>query len=683
MRRCHQTSTRLRSPRRPCATWISPVREAQRILFLFAVVGVSLPAAGALAAPGQADLSFGTNGVAITNEVQLLGYPANGARVQVARGTDGKFVVAAQILMDSFTSALGCGVLRYNSDGTLDTSFGFGGGVLLTADPCSSSCPLAIVRQAETVPNVGLFIRDAVPCVPTIGSPSLLCGGVVVQNDGGIIVSGGARSFCTPSTFAAFFGGFARLTANGSVDTSFGNGGIVFLSVPSSLGQMILQPDGKLMSIGVRHFGHSSEDILIARLEPAGALDTTFGGGAGWVAVNVFDRDNGGDLALQPDGKIVAVGARELDGTLNDWVALRFDSNGALDSTFGSSGVVVTDMSLGESSMESAFAAAVQSDGKILSGGVGREGAQMVRYLPGGALDASFGTSGKLTLPTGGTVTDLDLQWNGKIVVAGRGSLVGRLLEDGSMDPDFGTDGRATPGPPGAVNSALIEPSGRIVVAFQGSGGVGLAAYEGDPPPTPTPTVTPTSLPPTPTLTPTLLGPASGCPPGPLSSCDTPRRSRLTIVNGEDDTQDSFALTLWRSRPRRNASAFGNPPSHTTTFVCLYSQGQLVTALAIPPGARWQPVGQRGFAYEDPSGSVQGIREATLERRTGWLAAHETSIRLQAFGARLPDVALPLAQPLDVVVQVHNDATPICWGETFTGTNVETNASRVFRARKP
>lgn len=210
----------------------------------------------------------------------------------------------------------------------------------------------------------------------------------------------------------------------------------------------------------------------------------------------------------------------------------------------------------------------------------------------------------------------------------------------------------------------------------------GTATPSGTRTPTGTPTRTPVpvlSSTPTPSgsPTPTLVGPVVACPPVAQPGCDVPRRSKLVVSNGLVDDQNSVEMVLWRGRPRRGPSAFGNPLGTTSTLVCVYDNRGLVLELVVPPGAHWSELGQRGFTYADPSGSAAGVRNMTLQRRAGWIVEHETTIDLKASGARVPNVPLPLHGL--VTVQVRNDTTAVCFGDTFMGSDVRTNASLLFR----
>lgn len=194
--------------------------------------------------------------------------------------------------------------------------------------------------------------------------------------------------------------------APGDLDPTFGLGGIAVVDFGGhDHGQdLALQPDGKVVvggyaSVpGVSSFG-------LARLNPDGSLDTSFGNG-GQVFTTLFGRSASlEDLALQPDGKIVVGGYVDL-GTPTEynsdfWLA-RFNRNGTLDTSFGTGGFVTTDLFSG--SAESLSAITVQPDGRILAaGGVRRTGEDthfvVVRYLPDGRLDPAFGVGGKTVTP--------------------------------------------------------------------------------------------------------------------------------------------------------------------------------------------------------------------------------------------------------------------------------------------
>jgi uncharacterized delta-60 repeat protein len=214
-----------------------------------------------------------------------------------------------------------------------------------------------------------------------------------------------------------------------------------------------------------------------------GVLDPGFAG-KGWVRTyELGDRGNtfalgAEDVAIQPDGKIVATG--EFDTQYGfAFGAYRYTAAGGLDRSFGGGGRVVTEIG----GISIAHAVALQRDGKIiLSGevecsfGVGTCGG-LARYLPNGALDPSFGNGGTIrTGFVGGRFRGLAIQPNGKIVAAGAtlgksGANFGiaRFLPDGRLDRTFSRDGRAFVsfgrGRFDAAHALALQRDGRIVVA--------------------------------------------------------------------------------------------------------------------------------------------------------------------------------------------------------------------------
>jgi uncharacterized delta-60 repeat protein len=244
------------------------------------------------------------------------------------------------------------------------------------------------------------------------------------------------------------------------------------------------------------------------RLTPsAGALDPTFGVG-GKVTTDfagIFDVA----MALQADGKIVVVGDSVVGG-FGDFALARYNADGTLDDSFGTSGKVTTDFGGDE---DRAFDVAIQANGRIVVVGHSVAGDAvdfaLARYNADGSLDDggpndstpadTFGTSGKVTTDFGGTIdlaTSVVLQADGKIVVAGStfggGSedfALARYNADGTLDDGFGTSGKVTTdfGGSDRATSVALQTDGKIVVAGStfggGFGGLALARYLGDPTP--------------------------------------------------------------------------------------------------------------------------------------------------------------------------------------------------------
>ncbi|TXH48387.1 MAG: hypothetical protein E6Q97_24920, partial [Desulfurellales bacterium] len=220
-------------------------------------------------------------------------------------------------------------------------------------------------------------------------------------------------------------------------------------------------------------------DFIIARYTAAGALDTSFGTG-GIVTTDILGDDNViTALALQSDGKIVVTGYA-YDGAKLVFATARYNSDGTLDSGFGSGGIVTTAFFTSDAQ---ANAIAIQSDGKIVVAGFGRNtnnDFSVVRYTSAGALDTGFGTGGKkqVSVGTNDGATGIAIQSDGKIVVTGYAQVSTpdydwcaiRLTSAGALDTGFGSSGIAI------IDTGTGNENGDgIAVALQSDGSVILA----------------------------------------------------------------------------------------------------------------------------------------------------------------------------------------------------------------
>jgi uncharacterized delta-60 repeat protein len=338
-------------------------------------------------ADGSLDTTFGTDGIV---SAALIATRAADVAIQA----DGKIVVTYA----DYT------VTRYNSDASLDTSFGDGGTAATVLDYGASS--------------------------------------VLIQADGKIVVSG--------SDFA-----LARYDSNGNLDPSFGVGGKVNTGFGGQGSGLVGQPDGKLIVAGdIFAGGHTS--FAVARYNTDGSLDASFGTG-GEVSTSFGSTNNGANsVTLQADGKIVAAGASDNSENL---ALVRYNVDGSLDASFGSGGMVTTSVPNGSGS--AAESVKIQPDGKILVAGYSfvlgsNTDFVLVRYNSDGSLDSSFGTGGKVETELGSiadAANSLVLLPDGKILVVGTtgdrpvGSAgdqpgldfaLARYNSDGSLDTSFG-----------------------------------------------------------------------------------------------------------------------------------------------------------------------------------------------------------------------------------------------------
>ena len=232
---------------------------------------------------------------------------------------------------------------------------------------------------------------------------------LTIQSDGKIVMVGDYRLIY--SNHVDFF--IVRFTSNGIPDETFVTSGINIIDwsdFPASRynwGKAVaIQPDNKIVMSGdMLKDDDGKKYISLARLNPDGSLDkSTFGAnGKGTVTALLPNFTNSsGALALQLDGKIVVAGTIvDINDIPQNLAVARFNNDGSLDTTFGGTGIVVTDFGANKSADD----LVIQSGGKItLAGTTSSGGASdflLVRYNSDGSLDSSFGANGKVTTEFG------------------------------------------------------------------------------------------------------------------------------------------------------------------------------------------------------------------------------------------------------------------------------------------
>jgi uncharacterized delta-60 repeat protein len=241
-----------------------------------------------------------------------------------------------------------------------------------------------------------------------------------------------------------WFGTTLARAASGELDASFGKGGKVTVSFPiGSYGNAVaIQPDGKILAVGAAAGSSETGEFAVARYTSDGSLDSTFGeDGMITTAIAGGEGDEARSLAIQPNGKIVVTGT----DSEQRFAVVRYLSDGALDPSFGGNGIVRTNLSPG---MDIAYDVALQSNGRIVVAGVENGPSKpyfaVVRYRSNGTLDATFAEAGKAFLAKNGTARALAIQSDGKIVITGyrpSGLTLARLLPDGSLDQSFSGNG--------------------------------------------------------------------------------------------------------------------------------------------------------------------------------------------------------------------------------------------------
>ena len=268
--------------------------------------------------------------------------------------------------------------------------------------------------------------------------------------------------------------------APGDLDPTFGNGGKRTDWAGYASG-VAIQPDGKIVVVGDACCS-PPVDFRVARYNPDGCPDTTFGGGTGRVTTDFNGyHDVSENVVLQPDGKIIVAGwaVSQSSGSFAvvSLAVVRYNPDGSLDTTFGGgSGKVLTPLDyfgLGHTDV------AIQPDGKILVVLFqfdlnDNDYGLLIRYNADGSPDTSFGMGGSDWLPTGSVYSQLPIgsvtvqPGNGKIVVnegyRDHSPGIARYNSDGSLDTGFGSGGRVAL-PNFELSSLAIDSAGKIVAA--------------------------------------------------------------------------------------------------------------------------------------------------------------------------------------------------------------------------
>lgn len=343
---------------------------------------------------GMIDTSFGINGV-VTTDIPALGAGnRDNWATDIAIQSDGKFIVGGGVWTGA-ASYESITLTRYNADGSLDTTFGGTGYVVLDFG----------FQDSETLNDVK------------------------IQADGKIVVTGTAFVPGSGSTSSQFRFALARYNANGTLDTTFSGDGLVTTSMStadSSASELAIQGDGKIVVTGVAWQGTTRKnDIAVARYLSNGNLDTSFDGD-GKAYVNFANKyDQGAAIALQADGKALIAGSVDSDslGGSAKFGVVRLTTAGKLDTTFDGDGKVITSF-LG---YDFANDLVVQGDGKIVVVGGTRRADNtyapvVARYNANGSLDTTFSGDGKVqTDASNSGHAGVVLDGNGKITTTNLG----------------------------------------------------------------------------------------------------------------------------------------------------------------------------------------------------------------------------------------------------------------------
>ncbi len=411
-------------------------------VLLVCLLGVVSPAQGA---PGELDTGFSGDGMVLT-DVGLFGSVAD-----LTTQADGRVVGVGSAVNDLV-------VARYTAAGGPDPSFGGDGLVSL---------------------NFGESTRGRA---------------VRVQPDGRIVVAGYQTTF--PSTTVMV----VRFMPDGSLDDTFGTGGLVTVDVGGAASEahdLELLADGRILAAGYVTTGDGA-DLVLVQLNGDGTPDATFGGGDGIAVADLAGgEDWGNTLARQSDGRIIVGGTAFMDGQGYGAFVARFGTDGAPDTTFGTGGHTFTPADYGHTLGK---IAGVGDDDSIILVGTGFSDAavpkfSVIKFQANGNLATGFGDGGIVTtVPGPGWTYGMDgvVDDQGRILVVGtnndngRRAIIIRYLPAGGIDPSYGTDGQVAI-EAGQANAAALSSDGSLLVggAFieDNRDKLLLAQLKGDDPP--------------------------------------------------------------------------------------------------------------------------------------------------------------------------------------------------------
>lgn len=409
--------------------------------FLLTLIGTAfllvLTAIPGTANPGTLDPTFDLDGRVTTD------FGLRDSAGDVVIQSNGKIVAAG---FGNGPGEFDFAVARYNSDGSLDTSFGGDG---------------TVTTDFATSDDRGW--------------------GVALQSDGKIVVAG--QTFVARSVGGSDLDfALVRYNADGSLDTGFSGDGKVNVDLGGSETDAALdvaiQSDGKIVAAGyVRNLFPDPlgpSDFAVARFNADGSTDMTFGVGGKITTDFATNHDEGNAVAIQADGRIVVAGAAEAAANAFDFGLARYNTNGIPDTSWGGDGTVLTNFG----GTDSASGLAVQPDQMIVavgsttqSGGVDTA---LARYTTTGGLDPGFDGNGMATIDYGNDdgANDVAIQTDGKIVTAGYRLFgtydfaVSRFLSNGSPDTQWSGDGKVTTDFGGASDigfGVAIQPDLKIV----------------------------------------------------------------------------------------------------------------------------------------------------------------------------------------------------------------------------
>ncbi len=398
--------------------------------------------------PGTLDLTFDTDGK-VTTDINA----SSEAAADVLALTNGKMIVAGGTKTGTNQNLFIC---RYLSGGQLDSAFGING--FAVTDLGGNE----YIARLKEQPDHKLVV----------------VGSTITGSDGKWLIG--------------------RYWPDGAIDSAFGTNGFTTLDFGSqgdAANNLDFLPNGQIIVCGYRRY--AQYQVALARLNSNGSLDSTFGQGGTFIWTKPQPHTTANQVNVLPDGRLLVLGGSQTNNESVDFLLMRFTANGVIDSSFGVNGIRITDW--GPYDDDSPAVLVIDSANRLVVAGThypnyGDGQPAMARYSFDGVPDSTFGTSGKALLPIAGyqaaTFYDMVRQPDGNLLLCGiaRQNLtyyfyVTRIKENTTADSTWNGTGRTfttfTYNP--FAYSLVLQSDGRLLVAGEDRNGtvgdIAIARY--------------------------------------------------------------------------------------------------------------------------------------------------------------------------------------------------------------
>lgn len=370
---------------------------------------------------GLLDTTFGINGIVITDIVSNDDFAFS-----VISQNEDKILVLGKSTNSSSDNFC---IIRFNSDGTLDQTFGNNGKIVTEIANSGNLYDIKIQNDGKIIGvyndiNVVLFRfnADGTPDLSFADQGKIIIDfpeyeinaiTLTIQNDDKIIVAG--NSLIVTDVYAS---AIMRYNYDGSIDNSFGNSGLIINNLGGSITNVKIQSDSKILTLG--HFLGSS--YALSRYDSNGILDLSFG--TNGIINGIANSDTFmSDLLIQDDAKILLGGVSRNLTAFNKTTLVRYVTNGSLDNSFGNGGIAIIENNQNDVRSSSLL---LQNDGKIILGGSillnSNFNFLLTRLNTNGTRDNSFGVNGITTTyinSNNSWISDIAFMLDGKIIAAG------------------------------------------------------------------------------------------------------------------------------------------------------------------------------------------------------------------------------------------------------------------------